>query len=98
MIKTFSRHFAVAHPLGMHARVCSKWVQTLQTARPAASGSEEWIWLVYKGIKIPADSLFKLLELRIPLGAEFDLIVDADSQWSDAIEQELETIIAHPSL
>lgn len=97
MTKKIIRHFVVRHPLGMHARVCSKWIRTLQQARPEATGyAQEWAWILYNGKATPADSLFKLLELRLPCGAEFDLEVDELCAWTRQVQTSLEQVIAHP--
>lgn len=88
-------HFSVTHPLGMHARVCSKWIKALQKLRPAdLDYAEEWAWIVYKDSTIPADSLFKLLEVRIPCGAEFDLMLDERCAFGPVLEDELAYIIS----
>lgn len=91
-------HFVVTHPLGMHARVCSKWIKILQKIRPESLNyAEEWAWIEYNNETIPADSLFKLLEMRIPCHAEFDLVVNSNI-WTNEIQEELELIVSHPPL
>lgn len=89
-------HFVVTHPLGMHARVCSKWIKTLQKIRPEGlEYSEEWAWIIYNDEKIPADSLFKLLETRIPCSAEFDLLMqEEDCKYDATVGEELSNIIS----
>lgn len=62
-------HFSVTHPLGMHARVCSKWVRTLSKMRPRGlEFAQEWAWIEYRGEQIVADSLFNCLRLGFPVG------------------------------
>jgi phosphotransferase system HPr-like phosphotransfer protein len=47
-----------------------------------------WASICYNGEDIPANSLFKLLEARIPCGAEFDLCIRGDGEIStDALEK-----------
>lgn len=88
-------HFAVTHPLGMHARVCSKWIKVLSRIRPSElEFNQEWIWIRYKDEAIAADSLFRLLETRIPCGAEFDLILDDPWPYDPQLSDELANIIS----
>lgn len=87
--------FSVTHPLGMHARVCSKWVRTLFKMRPRGlEFAQEWAWIEYRGEQIVADSLFQLLEARIPCGAEFDLFLDHTLTYDEGLHVELESIIS----
>jgi hypothetical protein len=55
---------------------------------------EEWIWIEYGGRRIPANSLFKLLETRIPCGAEFDLLIDENCEYNPKISSDLSYIIS----
>ncbi|GHS91502.1 hypothetical protein AGMMS49949_02010 [Alphaproteobacteria bacterium] len=88
-------HFLVSHPLGMHARVCSRWIKKIQTLRLADWDClEEWVWIAYQDGPIPADSLFKLLETRIPCGAEFDLLMDELCSYNKDVGKELAFIIS----
>ncbi|MDR0631244.1 MAG: HPr family phosphocarrier protein [Holosporales bacterium] len=88
-------HFTVTHPLGMHARVCSRWIKALQKLRPAnVAYSSEWAWINYEGTTIPADSLFKLLETRISCGAEFDLVLDETCLYDVEVGKELAYVIS----
>lgn len=88
-------HFVVTHPLGMHARVCSRWIKVIQKMRPSdLDYSQEWAWIEYQGEKISADSLFKLLETRVPCGAEFDLVLDEKCTYNMQISEELSYIIS----
>ncbi|MDR1597528.1 MAG: HPr family phosphocarrier protein [Holosporales bacterium] len=88
-------HFVVTHPLGMHARVCSKWIKFIQKLRSIdMSDVQEWAWLEYEGRSIPADSLFKLLEARIPCGAEFDLVLDDSCLYDVQVGKELAHVIS----
>ena len=65
--------FTVTHPLGMHARVCSKWVKIINKLNMS---NDDSILIKYKNKKIPANSLFALLEERIPQNAEIDLLIN----------------------
>lgn len=88
-------HFVVTHPLGMHARVCSRWIKILQRLCPIdLEYAEEWAWIVYKDSTIPADSLFRLLETRIPYGAEFDLLLDERCVFESSVEEQLAFVIS----
>jgi phosphotransferase system HPr-like phosphotransfer protein len=88
-------HFVVTHPLGMHARVCSRWIKTLQKLRPAnITYSTEWAWIEYEGVVIPADSLFKLLETRISCGSEFDLVLDESCLYDVQVGKELAYVVS----
>ena len=88
-------HFQVTHPLGMHARVCSRWIKTLIRIRPmSADVAHQWAWLGFSERRVVADSLFQLLETRIPCGAEFDLILEESVPFDADVEQELREIIS----
>jgi phosphotransferase system HPr-like phosphotransfer protein len=94
-------HFTVTHPLGMHARVCSRWVKLIQQI----SGLEDVmrgetscpVLIRYNGEEIPANSLFKLLEARIPCGAEFDLIIQSGVEISADTQEKLDFVISKQS-
>jgi phosphotransferase system HPr-like phosphotransfer protein len=90
-------HFVVMNQLGMHARVCSKWVRIMQSAF-SESWSEQSAWIIYEREKIPACSLFKLLEARIPCGAEFDLLIDENVTYDESILSELASVISKQPL
>lgn len=87
-------HFKVTHPLGMHARVCSRWVKTIQQLEMSLSSEKGWLHIDYKGEKIPANSLFKLLETRIPCGAEFDLFLFGQYNRAEEILGKLHLIVS----
>jgi phosphotransferase system HPr-like phosphotransfer protein len=88
-------HFTVTHPLGMHARVCSRWIKIIQKIKPTATSLQnEWAWIEYKGNKISAESLFKLLEARIPCGAEFDLVLDKNCLYDAQVGKDLAFVIS----
>jgi phosphotransferase system HPr-like phosphotransfer protein len=97
MLPKIIAHFVVTNPLGMHARVCSKWIKTIQKIEPSA-GDEPAIWILYNNEKIPAGSLFKLLETRIPCGAEFDLLTKVDIDCDKLVLEELNTILSKQSV
>lgn len=88
-------HFQVTHPLGMHARVCSRWIKTLLRVRPLSEESpHQWAWLEFPERRVVADSLFQLLESRIPCGAEFNLLLEESVPFDASLEQELREIIS----
>jgi phosphotransferase system HPr-like phosphotransfer protein len=88
-------HFVVTHSLGMHARVCSRWIKKIQALSPNKEGdSSEWIWIRFNNQEIPADSLFRLLESRIRCGTQFDLILDQRYAYDENIGRELAFIIS----
>ncbi|MDR2464257.1 MAG: HPr family phosphocarrier protein [Holosporales bacterium] len=88
-------HFTVTHPLGMHARVCARWIKIIQKIRPAnLPQQDEWAWIAYKGSKISAESLFKLLEARIPYGAKFDLVLDENCLYDAQVKADLAFVIS----
>jgi hypothetical protein len=79
----------------MHARVCSKWIKAIQKIRSSEiSYSQEWALIEYGEVIIPADSLFKLLETRIPCGAEFDLVLDDSCLYDVQVGKELAHVIS----
>lgn len=79
----------------MHARVCSRWIKTLQKLRSGnVAYAQEWAWIEYEGMVIPADSLFKLLETRIHCGAEFDLVLDDSCLYDVQVGNELAYVIS----
>lgn len=79
----------------MHARVCSRWIKVLARLRPSGLDfAQEWAWIEYQGRRVAADSLFQLLEARIPCGAQFSLYVEDSVPFNAAIEQELDNIIS----
>jgi phosphotransferase system HPr-like phosphotransfer protein len=106
--KEKSLHFVVTHPLGMHARVCSRWVKLMQQVSQQNSCRERREAAVYEdalspasirytGEDIPADSLFKLLEARIPCGAQFDLLIRKGVEISADVLEKLAFIISKQS-
>jgi phosphotransferase system HPr-like phosphotransfer protein len=85
-------HFTITNPLGMHARVCSRWVKIMQKFNMLEYG-EESILILYNNEKISATSLFKLLEARIPCSAEFDLLIKEEIEYSNNLFEELAAVI-----